>query len=114
IIPSNPCTGIKLTSLLGPKPAVKKRIMLSEEELQGFLPTIALIGETNALVLRIMLATCVRTNELRLAKKTDIDFVNHTWWVPDTSVKTRSGFLVPLVPQVEQWFKRLIELSGDS
>lgn len=114
IIPSNPCTGIKLKALLGPRPAVKKRVMLSEEDLRKLLPGISTIGEENATALRILLATCVRTNELINAEKAHIDFANHTWWVPATSVKTRAGFLVPLVPEVEQWFKRLIELSGDS
>jgi len=114
IIPSNPCTGIKLKSLLGPRPAVKKRVMLSEAELRTLLSGIDVIGEENALALRILLATCVRSSELLKAEKIHLDFIKHTWWVPEESVKTRSGFLVPLVPEVEQWFKRLIELSGDS
>lgn len=114
IIASNPCTGIKLKALLGPRPAVKKRVMLSEEELRRLLPDLHLIGEANALSLRILMATCVRTIELLKAEKTHLNFANHTWWVPASSVKTREGFLVPLVPEVENWFKRLIELSGDS
>lgn len=114
LIPSNPCTGIKLQALLGPRPAIKRRVMLSEDELRTLLTGIDVIGEENALALRILLATCVRTNELINVEKTHLDFENHTWWVPATSVKTRSGFLVPLVPEVEAWFRRLIELSGDS
>lgn len=114
IIPSNPCTGIKLKALLGPRPAVKKRVMLSEGDLRKLLPGLSVIGKENALALRILLATCVRTNELINAEKAHLNFANHTWWVPAASVKTRTGFLVPLVPEVEQWFKHLIELSGDS
>lgn len=115
IIPSNPCAGIKLKALLGPRPPVKKRVMLSETELRTLLPGINnTIGEENALALRILLATCVRSVELLKAEKVHLNFVDHTWWVPEESVKTRTGFLVPLVPEVEQWFKRLIELSGDS
>lgn len=114
LIPSNPCTGIKLTALLGPRPAVKKRVMLLEDELRALLPGIDVIGKSNALALRILLATCVRTNELINAEKRHLDFEKHTWWVPAESVKTRAGFLVPLVPEVEAWFKQLIELSGDS
>jgi integrase len=114
LIPNNPCTGIKLKALLGPRPAVKKRIMLSEAELRRLLPDIHLIGEANALSFRILLATCVRTSELIKAEKMHLNFANHTWWVPDDSVKTRDGFLVPLVPEVENWFKRLIEISGES
>lgn len=114
IIPSNPSVGIKLKALMGQRPPVKKRVMLTEAELRALLPGIDLIGVENALALRILLATCVRSVELLKAEKTHLNFANHTWWVPDESVKTRDGFLVPLVPEVEQWFKRLIELSGDS
>lgn len=115
IIPSNPCAGIKLKSLLGARPAVKKRVMLSEAELRILLPGLdEVIGEENALGLRILLATCVRSVELLKAEKVHLNFVDHTWWIPEESVKTRTGFLVPLVPEVEEWFKRLIDLSGDS
>lgn len=114
IIASNPCTGIKLQALFGKRPAVKKRVMLTEAELRWLLPRIDVIGEENALSLLILLATCVRTNELIKAEKIHLDFVNDTWWIPDQSVKTRTGFLVPLVPEVKAWFERLIELSGDS
>lgn len=114
IIPSNPCAGIKLQALFGKRPAVKKRVMLTEAELRKLLPTIDVIGEENALATLILLATCVRSIELIKAEKTHLNFINHTWWVPDESVKTRDGFLVPLVPEVEAWFKQLSELSGDS
>lgn len=114
VVPTNPCTGIKLKALLGPRPAVRKRVMLTEADLRSLLPDIDVIGEENALSLLILLATCVRTNELIKAEKSHLNFANHSWWVPDTSVKTRAGFLVPLVPEVETWFKRLVELSGDS
>lgn len=114
IIPTNPCMGIKLNALFGKRPPVKKRVMLDEAELRSFLPNIDAIGEENALGLLILFATCVRSNELIKAEKKHLNFVNHTWWVPAESVKTREGFLVPLVPEVEAWFQRLIELSGDS
>lgn len=114
IVASNPCTGIKLQALFGKRPAVKKRVMLTEAELRWFLPNIDLIGEENALALLILLATCVRTSELIKAEKVHLDFTNNTWWVPDHTVKTRNGFLVPLVPEVRAWFERLIELSGES
>lgn len=114
IIPANPCAGIKLTALKGPRPPVRKRVMLSEEELRKLLPDIEVIGVENALAFRILLATCVRTSELVKAKKADVDLDNGAWWVPDENVKTRSGFLVPLTPTVVDWFRELIELSGGS
>lgn len=114
IIPVNPCAGIKLTAMLGPKPPVKKRIMLSERDLRTLLSGIDDIGAENALAFRVMLATCVRTVELVKARWEHVDFVAGTWFVPDDSVKTRQGFLVPVTPTVAAWFRRLQELSDGS
>lgn len=114
IIPANPCVGIKIRSIKGTRPPVRRRVMLEEEDLRSLLPDIDFIGEENALAFRILLATCVRGVELAKAKKEHVYFDRAAWWVPDESVKTRKGFLVPLVPAVANWFRRLIELSGDS
>jgi len=114
IIPINPCAGIKLTAMLGPKPPVKKRVMLSEQDLRALLSGIDDIGAENALAFRVMLATCVRTVELVKARWEHVDFVAGTWYVPDDSVKTRQGFLVPITPTVGAWFQRLKELSDGS
>lgn len=115
IIEFNPAAGIKLKSLLGKRPPTKKRLMLSEAELRILLPNIdEKIGRENGLMLRILLATCVRTNELVKARKQHINLKRGTWWVEPETVKTRSGFLVPLVPTVVKWMEELIALSGDS
>ncbi|KJK03956.1 integrase [Burkholderiaceae bacterium 26] len=114
IIPANPCTGIKLSAIKGPRPPIRRRVMLLEEELRQLLPDIDLIGTENALAFRILLATCVRGIELAKAKKEHVYLDRAVWWVPDESVKTRKGFLVPLTPPVIEWFRRLIELSGES
>ena len=114
IVPVNPCTGIKLKSLMGKRPEVKKRKMLMADDLRSLLKDIDFIGRENALSFMILLATCTRGIELVKAKKCDLNFEHGTWWVPDGNVKTRSGFLVPLVPIVRTWFQELIALSGDS
>nr|DAP68862.1 MAG TPA: Integrase [Caudoviricetes sp.] len=114
IIPSNPCVGIKLASIKGARPTVRKRVMLNENELRAVLTDIELIGLENAFAFRILLATCVRGIELAKAKKEHIYLDSAQWWIPDESVKTRKGFLVPLVPAVVEWFRELIDLSGDS
>ena len=49
-----------------------------------------------------------------MAKKALIDVRRGSWYVQDEAVKTRNGFLVPLVPIVTAWVKELIALSGDS
>jgi len=110
----NPVAGIKLTALLGPRPPVRKRVMLSEEELRKLLAGIDDIGVENALTLRIMLATCVRSVELVKARWEQVDFDRCTWFVPDDSVKTHTGFLVPITPIVAGWFKQLKTLADGS
>lgn len=115
LINVNPCVGIDLKALMGPRPPVRRRVMLDESELRTLLGDIdETIGLENGLALRILLATCVRSVELTKARKEHVDMDAGTWWVPDESVKTRTGFLVPLTPTVIGWFRQLFELSGDS
>jgi integrase len=114
LIPANPCTGIRLSAIMGPRPQVRQRVMLQEDELRILLPDIDIIGIENALAFRILLATCVRGIELARAKKEHLFLDRRVWWIPDESVKTRKGFLVPIAPTVASWFQMLINLSGES
>lgn len=114
IVVANPCIGIRLRSVKGPRPPVKKRIMLTREELVTLLKASSEIGYENSIALRILLATCVRSVELVKAKWEHIDFERATWWIPDESVKTRAGFLVPLTPTVVHWFRQLQALASES
>jgi integrase len=114
IVHINPCTGVSLNSLFGPRPAVKKRVMLSADDLRCLFATMDTLGTENGLALRVLLATCVRTNELVTARWENIDLQKGSWFVPDELTKTRSGFIVPLTPPVVEWFRRLHELAGDS
>lgn len=115
MIDVNPCVGITLKALMGPRPPVKKRVMLTEDELRALLADIDnTIGRENALALRILLATCVRSIELARARWEYVDFEKDTWFVPDENVKTRTGFLVPLTPTVRSWFQCLKAIAGDS
>lgn len=114
LIDVNPCIGIELTALMGARPPIRKRVMLSEDELRTLMKGIDDLGVQNGLAFRILLATCVRSIELVKARWEHIDFDRETWWVPDESVKTRVGFLVPITPTVAAWFRKLHTLSGDS
>ena len=114
LIDSNPAAGIDLVAIMGERPPIRKRVMLNEEELRTLLADIEDIGPENALAFRILLATCVRSVELAKARWEHIDFDRATLWVPDASVKTRKGFLVPLTPTVANWFKDLRDLAGES
>jgi integrase len=115
LIEYNPAVGIDLKAVIGPKPQARKRVMLSEKELSAVLPDIDdKIGRENGLMLRILLATCVRTGELVTARKELIDLESGMWVVPDQNTKTRQGFLVPLAPAVRGWMRELWTLSTDS
>lgn len=114
LIDYNPCAGIELAALMGARPPVRKRVMLTEDELRTLLKGIDDIGLANALALRILLATCVRSIELTKARWEHVDLERGTWWVPEESVKTRVGFLVPLTPTVVTWFRQLLDLSEGS
>jgi len=114
LIYSNPAAGIDITALLGSRPPVRKRVMLSEQELRILLKNIDDIGIENALAFCILLATCMRSIELTKARWKDVDLEKGTRWVPDSVVKTRAGFRVPLTPTVVGWFKRLKGLAGNS
>lgn len=115
MIEANPCAGIKLKAIMGPRPPVKQRVMLTEDELRTLLVDVDnTIGRENGLALRILLATCVRSIELAKARWENIDFERNTWFVPDGDVKTRSGFLVPITPTVRHWFECLKAIAGDS
>jgi integrase len=115
LIKVNPAAGIKLKALLGPRPTIRKRVMLQEDELRTLLSSaVTDLGIDNALALKIMLATCVRSVELVKARWEHIDFDRGTWFVPDDSVKTRVGFLVPITPTVAKWFRELQRLADGS
>lgn len=111
----NPCIGISLASIIGARPPVKKRVMLTDKELHILLRDADKeIGRENALALRILLATCVRSVELIKARLEHIDLEKGTWWVPAENVKTRTGFLIPLTPTVVRWMEELKSMAGDS
>lgn len=114
LIHINPTVGIDLVSVIGQRPPVRRRLMLSETELRTLLPDIKSIGAENALAFRILLATCVRTIELVKAQWVNVDLEKGIWIVTEDTVKTRRGYVVPLCPTVVSWFRELKTCAGDS
>ncbi|MFA5664167.1 hypothetical protein [Castellaniella sp.] len=49
----------------------------------------------------------MRGIELASAKKENLFLDRGVWRIPDETVKTRKGFLVPIVPAVAAWFEAL-------
>jgi integrase len=110
LVSANPCVGIELTALLGKRPTVKRRLMLSADEMRELFA--ADMNAENALTVRVLLATAVRSGELSMAKWKDFDFGQDVWSIPTT--KTGPGMQIPLTGLVRQWFLELKVLAGGS
>lgn len=110
LVAANPCIGIELTALLGKRPATKRRLMLTADELKLLLT--ATMNRENALAVRLLLATAVRSDELRNAKWDQFDFVRDVWSVP--SSKTGPGIQIPITALVKSWLLELKEINAGS
>lgn len=110
LINANPCHGIMLSALLGERPPRRQRLMLTREELKLLLA--ARMRRRNALAIRILLATAVRSAELYQAKWADVDLDGTRWHIPKS--KTGAVMDIPLAPVVVDWFRELRTLAGSS
>jgi integrase len=77
LINANPCHGIMLSALLGVRPPKRQRLMLTREELHLLLN--AGMRKRNALTIRILLATAVRSAELYKAMWQDVRLDEARW-----------------------------------
>jgi integrase len=115
LVDANPVAGIDLTAIKGKQPPKRARVMLTKEELSHVLAGLDdKLGRHDALMFRVLLATCVRQSELLRARKAAVDLARGTWYVTAETVKTRDAFLVPLAPLVVEWMRELIAMAGDS
>jgi len=110
IILASPCGGINLESIIGKRPEVKKRLMLTNAELQVLMN--AKMRDVNLFALRIAIATGVRISELYTALQANIHLDDARWHIPQS--KTGPEMDIPLAPAVVDWFRHLFELAGTS
>ncbi|MFL9952791.1 tyrosine-type recombinase/integrase [Paraburkholderia nemoris] len=110
MIAASPCAGILLDSVIGKRPDVRKRLMLTADEIQVL--TNAAMSEENRLSVCILLSTGVRASELFTALREHVFIKEARWHIPKS--KTGQEMDIPLPPQVVGWFKELFELSGNS
>lgn len=101
------------------KPHVQKnQPAVSQRELPALMKAINnydhIGAEQTKLGLLVLAHTFPRTNELIEARKTELDFDNKVWEVPHERMKGKLPHIVPLTDPVIGYFKRLLELSGDS
>jgi len=110
IIFASPCAGIELEAIIGKRPEVRKRLMLSTEEISVLMD--AEMNAENLLSVRILLATGVRAAELFTALRENVIIDEARWYIPES--KTGPGMDIPLAPSVVAWFKTLFLLAGNS
>jgi len=108
----NPCAGLKLTAILGLRPARRERIKLNEAELRELFAKLPGLGYVNSRAVKILLATCVRKSELLQAKRDHVNFDAAVWTIPDENSKTGKGFVIPLAKPVADWFRELAALNS--
>ncbi|MDC7698345.1 tyrosine-type recombinase/integrase [Vogesella indigofera] len=95
-------------------PPVQHNAYLAESELPGFLSALDAYkgyGLTTPAI-KLLLLTLVRTQELRLAEWTEIDFDNAIWRIPAEKMKMKDPHLVPLSCQAIDILRGLQALSG--
>jgi len=114
LLPRNPCASLKISALIGQTRPTRQCIMLSEDEVKVVLLNASALGIENALMLKILLATCTRKGELIRAKWADVDLENGIWHIPTENAKNSKAFDIPLAPTVAGWFKELKVLAGKS
>lgn len=115
VVPVHPFGRLRASSIIG-SPKVRQRRALDDKKLKAFFVVLPAVGEVNALAVKILLATCVRKNELLEARKDEIDLDLGQWTIPGDREGNKSGqdFVVPLAKIVVDWFRRLFELSANS
>jgi len=110
LIDANPCAGVQLDSIIGKRPEVRKRLMLTADEIRVLMT--AEMSTENRLSVCILLATGVRVSELFTALRADLYLKEARWHIPKS--KTGPEMDIPLPKPVVGWFEQLIALAGKS
>ncbi|MBC3863742.1 site-specific integrase [Undibacterium jejuense] len=110
IIFASPCAGIQLEAIIGKRPEIRQRLMLTDDEITTL--TNAEMKPDNLLAIKILLATGTRGSELFTALRSDIHVNEARWHIPKS--KTGASIDIPLAPCVVAWFLELFELAGNS
>jgi integrase len=96
------------------RPKTKHAKPLSRDEIADFARALDAYGgyRTTAIALRLMLLTFVRTNELRTAPWTEIDFDRSEWRIAAQRMKMRETHIVPLSRQAVALLRELHTFTG--
>lgn len=114
VVTANPCAHIKARAIIGGTRNQKERVMLTDAEIGELFKALPTLSRSNALMVRILLATGARIGELVQAEWKDVDFEVATWTIPPENSKTGKGFVIPLAPLVAGWFAELQAIAFGS
>jgi integrase len=114
VIEIDPCAHVKGTAVIGPRPLHRTRIKLTDAELRTMLRALPMIGRTNELIVKVLLATGARIGELINSQWEFIDFEHRVWTIPPERSKNGKRFVIPLTDQVSGWFSELYTLAFGS
>lgn len=116
IIDVSPTFGISHKAITGIAGTPDRtRIMLSDNELRVLLPALAQVNRTVEYATRIILSTAVRIQALTLAEWCHVDFDKAEWLIPaGEGRKSSKPFIVPLTPQVVDYFREMKKIAGSS
>ncbi|EBX6823497.1 TPA: tyrosine-type recombinase/integrase [Salmonella enterica subsp. enterica serovar Agona] len=96
-------------------PKQKHHPFLSAEELPHFVRDLE--SYTGSIITKnatkILMMTGVRTQEMRFATWSEIDFIKGIWEIPAERMKMRRPHIVPLSSQVIELFKQLQPITSD-
>jgi integrase len=101
---------------------VSRTRALSGEELSALFAAMrkeASFGGDNLMLVRLLLALCVRKGELLAARWCEFDLDGESsagpvWRLPAERSKTGAALDIPLVPQVADWLRAVRTISGGS
>jgi len=110
IVAVNPCSGVHLQAVIGERPEIRKRLMLTADDIHVL--TNAAMSVENRLSVCILLATGLRVSELFTALREHVFIDEARWHIPKS--KTGPEMDIPLAPSVVEWFKQLVDLAGQS
>lgn len=110
VINANPAIGVELVSVIGPRPPIRQRLMLTANELHVLLN--ANMNRENLLSVHILLATGVRSEELYKGLRANVFLDEARWHIPGS--KTGTAMDIPLAPVVVEWFRELLALNTRS
>jgi integrase len=116
LVTANPCSMLKVSSIIGDREAARTRVSLTDDQLKDLFKALPALGKENELAIKILLATAVRKGELAHARWEHIDYENGTWLIPTGNQKTgrrkaSKDFIIPIPALVAQWFKELQPLA---